>query len=146
MPCPSHPPWLHHSNYVWRGVQVMKLLIMQTIPSIHCIGGFVGPRASLNIEKERKIPCPYWELNSDSSVKSLADWHIPELPKNVMMLLFFEWFTLCFNANNNYNKITLLSGQFLRIILISTDSDSLKIFRNKFKFRYCHIYYCMHEK
>jgi hypothetical protein len=22
MPCPSHPPWLHHSNYVWRGVTV----------------------------------------------------------------------------------------------------------------------------
>jgi hypothetical protein len=29
MPCPSHPPLLDHSDYVWRGVQVMKLLIMQ---------------------------------------------------------------------------------------------------------------------
>jgi hypothetical protein len=28
MPCPSHPPSLGHSNYVWRGVQVMKLSIM----------------------------------------------------------------------------------------------------------------------
>jgi hypothetical protein len=28
MPCPSHPPWLHHSNYTWRRVQLMKLLIM----------------------------------------------------------------------------------------------------------------------
>jgi hypothetical protein len=26
--CPSHPPWLNHSNYTWRKVQVMKLLIM----------------------------------------------------------------------------------------------------------------------
>jgi hypothetical protein len=26
--CPSHPPWLDHSNYTWRRVQVMKLLIM----------------------------------------------------------------------------------------------------------------------
>jgi hypothetical protein len=25
MPCPSHPPWLDHSNYTWRRVQVMKL-------------------------------------------------------------------------------------------------------------------------
>jgi hypothetical protein len=25
MPCPSHPPWLYHSNYTWRKVQVMKL-------------------------------------------------------------------------------------------------------------------------
>jgi hypothetical protein len=30
MPCPSHPPWLDHS--VWRGVQVMKLLVMQFPP------------------------------------------------------------------------------------------------------------------
>jgi hypothetical protein len=30
--CPSHPPWLDHSNYVWRGVQVMKLLNMQFSP------------------------------------------------------------------------------------------------------------------
>jgi hypothetical protein len=29
MPCPSHPHWLDHSNYTWRRVQVMKLLIMQ---------------------------------------------------------------------------------------------------------------------
>jgi hypothetical protein len=28
MPCPSHPPWLDHSNYSWRTVQVTKLLIM----------------------------------------------------------------------------------------------------------------------
>jgi hypothetical protein len=32
MPCPSHPPSLDHSNYVWRGVQVMKLLAMQFLP------------------------------------------------------------------------------------------------------------------
>jgi hypothetical protein len=29
MPCPSRPPWLHHFNYTYRGVQVMELLIMQ---------------------------------------------------------------------------------------------------------------------
>jgi hypothetical protein len=33
MPYPSHPPWLDHSNYTWRTVQVMKLLIMQLSPS-----------------------------------------------------------------------------------------------------------------
>jgi hypothetical protein len=36
MPCPSHPPWLDHSNYVWRGVQVMKLLIMKFSPIARC--------------------------------------------------------------------------------------------------------------
>jgi hypothetical protein len=29
IPCSSHPPWLGHSNYTWRRVQVMKLLIMR---------------------------------------------------------------------------------------------------------------------
>jgi hypothetical protein len=29
MPCPSHSPWLDHSNYTWRRVQVMEVLIMQ---------------------------------------------------------------------------------------------------------------------
>jgi hypothetical protein len=29
MPCKSHPPWLHHSNCIWRRVQVMELLILR---------------------------------------------------------------------------------------------------------------------
>jgi hypothetical protein len=29
VPCPSHPPWRGHSNYTWRRVQVMKILITQ---------------------------------------------------------------------------------------------------------------------
>jgi hypothetical protein len=29
MSCPSHPPWLDHSNFTRRSVQVLKLLIMQ---------------------------------------------------------------------------------------------------------------------
>jgi hypothetical protein len=34
----SHPSWLDHSNYTWRRVQVMKLLIMQfSPPSCHFI-------------------------------------------------------------------------------------------------------------
>jgi hypothetical protein len=27
--CPSHSPWLYHSNFIWRRVQFMKLLIIQ---------------------------------------------------------------------------------------------------------------------
>jgi hypothetical protein len=33
MPCPSHLPSLDHSNYTWRRVHVMKLLIMQFSPT-----------------------------------------------------------------------------------------------------------------
>jgi hypothetical protein len=29
MPWPSHPSWVQHSNYTWRRVKVMKLLVMQ---------------------------------------------------------------------------------------------------------------------
>jgi hypothetical protein len=32
MSCPSHPPWIHHSNYTMWRVQVMKLLIIQCSP------------------------------------------------------------------------------------------------------------------
>jgi hypothetical protein len=28
IPCPSHPQRVHHSNYIWRRVLVMKLLMM----------------------------------------------------------------------------------------------------------------------
>jgi hypothetical protein len=33
MPCPSHLPWLDHSNYSYRKVQVMKLRIIQFPPT-----------------------------------------------------------------------------------------------------------------
>jgi hypothetical protein len=31
--CPSYPPWLDHSNYTWRRVQVMKLPVTQFFPT-----------------------------------------------------------------------------------------------------------------
>lgn len=33
IPCPSHSPLLDHYNYNWRGIQVMKLLILQLSPA-----------------------------------------------------------------------------------------------------------------
>jgi hypothetical protein len=36
MSCSSHSPWLDYSNYVWWGVQVMKLLIMPAY-ILYCI-------------------------------------------------------------------------------------------------------------
>jgi hypothetical protein len=32
-PYQSHRPWVDHSNYIWRRVQDMKLLIMQFSPA-----------------------------------------------------------------------------------------------------------------
>jgi hypothetical protein len=34
--CPSHP-YLSHSNYIWRKLQVMKLLSVQLFPWRHFI-------------------------------------------------------------------------------------------------------------
>jgi hypothetical protein len=36
LPWPSHPRWLDHSNYTWRRVHPMKLLIMQFSPISCC--------------------------------------------------------------------------------------------------------------
>jgi hypothetical protein len=35
MPCTSHSPGCHHSNNIWRGAQIMTLLIMQFPPASH---------------------------------------------------------------------------------------------------------------
>jgi hypothetical protein len=38
MPCQSHPHWLDHFNYMWRRVQIVRLLIMQvSLTSYHFI-------------------------------------------------------------------------------------------------------------
>jgi hypothetical protein len=34
-------------------------------PGIHWIGGWVGPRAILDMMLKKKIPSPCWELNPD---------------------------------------------------------------------------------
>jgi hypothetical protein len=46
MPCPAHPPWLDHSNYIWRRVQVMKLLAVQIFPT--SISSLFGPNIFLS--------------------------------------------------------------------------------------------------
>jgi hypothetical protein len=51
MPRQSNPPWFDHSNYVWRGVQVMKLLTIQFSPiSRHFIslGSKYSPQHATN--------------------------------------------------------------------------------------------------
>jgi hypothetical protein len=50
MNCPPHPPWLDHSNYTWRRVRVMKLLIMQFSPT------------SCQLSKDKIIKMRYKEI------------------------------------------------------------------------------------
>jgi hypothetical protein len=47
MPCPFHPPWLDQSNYTWRRLQVMKLLIMQSFLQPPITSSLFGPNILL---------------------------------------------------------------------------------------------------
>jgi hypothetical protein len=63
MACPSHPPWLDHSNYTWRREQVMKLSIsgQYTIDNkywhiiIWCFGAVI-----IDNPRYRKSPVRPW--------------------------------------------------------------------------------------
>jgi hypothetical protein len=44
MLCPSHPPWLHHSNYTWWRVQAMKLLIIPFLFIYSLVGNAIQTR------------------------------------------------------------------------------------------------------
>jgi hypothetical protein len=45
----------------------------ETAPSIHCVGGWVGTRASLDVMEKIKLSFPYRKSNPDSSaVQCLA--------------------------------------------------------------------------
>jgi hypothetical protein len=52
MPCPSHPPWLGQSDYIWRRMQFKKLLIMHFRPT-SCYFISLRPRYSHHVPKYR---------------------------------------------------------------------------------------------
>jgi hypothetical protein len=81
MPCPSHPTWLDHSNYVWWGVQVMKLLIMQFSPlSCH----FVPVRTKYSPQHPVSLAYPLilkWRQQVSlkrRQINQTTERHIPE--------------------------------------------------------------------
>jgi hypothetical protein len=51
MPCPSHPPWLDHSNYAWRRVQVIRGFVNVFVTSLFFYGEeFLAPRPTPKLE------------------------------------------------------------------------------------------------
>jgi hypothetical protein len=62
MPCPSYPPWLDNSNYTWRTVQFMKLLIMQFSPTPY---HFIPLRSTYS---------PQYPWISSAGIWSLPGW------------------------------------------------------------------------
>jgi hypothetical protein len=72
MPCPSHPPWLDHSNYIWRRIQVMKRVIITSVRLKFLI--FVNINYLLKfwfffskIRKEREFGLPHPPLGASSA-------------------------------------------------------------------------------
>jgi hypothetical protein len=43
MPCPSHPPWLHHSNYIWRRVHKLWSTSLRSFLQLSITSSFFGP-------------------------------------------------------------------------------------------------------
>jgi hypothetical protein len=79
MPCPSHSPWLYHSNYVWRGVQVMKLLItvMDTVARCHKVcynGRILCARVAPACRPWRKKCCANESKPEDRKQYHLDEW------------------------------------------------------------------------
>jgi hypothetical protein len=60
MPCPSHPPWLYHSNYTWRKVQVMKFLITQFSPTSYHFISLWSKYSRYPVLKPEGHKCSNW--------------------------------------------------------------------------------------
>jgi hypothetical protein len=57
MPCISNCPWFDHSNNIWRGVQITKLLIMQFFPSyfMESAQKYIKPTKTKKLLKEKLL-------------------------------------------------------------------------------------------
>jgi hypothetical protein len=76
----------------WRWVvsfMPQPLYPRERVPGTHCIGGWVGPKASLDAVVKGKIPSHYWDLNPCYSVHSpvLYHWAILAHHTNVGIVL-----------------------------------------------------------
>jgi hypothetical protein len=72
MPRPSHPPWFHHPNNIFRSVQVMQVLIMQSSSflDLDCMADilmgfhrstFSKPNTEFNSDL---APCDLWAFST----------------------------------------------------------------------------------
>jgi hypothetical protein len=92
IPCPSHPPWLVHSNWIWRRVYVMKLHIIQFSPisylltlhpfSVHI---FSSPLSS-------QIPSAYTRFSS-LNVKGQLSLSYKPTPKIIVLCILIFAFS-----------------------------------------------------
>jgi hypothetical protein len=76
MPCPSHPPWLDHSNYTWWRVQVMKFFITEIR-----MCPYLCARCTIQKAKETTSTYQSTEMKSDSPARPLRVMDCPNFPR-----------------------------------------------------------------
>jgi hypothetical protein len=83
MPCPYHPPWLDHSNYIWRRVQVRKLQNVSKLTiRLYAITSYNTVLFTVTAEKIsdrfishlRRLSC-YSLRNPHHDLPNLSDWN-----------------------------------------------------------------------
>jgi hypothetical protein len=96
MPCPSHPLLIDHSNYIWRRVQVMALLLMQFSSTLYY---FILLRS--------KYAPPHYFMSYFQSVFSLQ--RHSKFPTDAKFQAEFSSPTV-FNKARTLTAVTLLHG------------------------------------
>jgi hypothetical protein len=76
----------------WSASRAGRFTPRVTSPGTRWIGGWVGPRASLDTVSKRKIPSPHRESNSDHPIvqpvaSRYTDWPIPTLSENIFKVV-----------------------------------------------------------
>jgi hypothetical protein len=119
MPCQSHPFWLDHTNYVWRGVQVMKLLVMQ-FPSIS--RHFISIRSKYIFSCAIKMSSflmsclselNYWYVTVFSFIaeflNSCTSWTLCSFAHNIILFTVRLWYGAC-TLNTEWHCLLLRFG------------------------------------
>jgi hypothetical protein len=111
---PSHPPRLDYSNYTWRRVQIMKLLVMQLSPTTSCtIEQITSNRPTSALQWNRR------DTKSRQNAVLLQSWlnyqtlesspSCNVLSTNRKRVLSVEWNTVALRCNDWSTKILIFN-------------------------------------
>jgi hypothetical protein len=67
----------------------------ETAPGTHWTGGWMGPRAGVDIMEKRRVSFPYWESDSGSlvvqtSAKLFTDWAVQAAPCIILSVVYYR--------------------------------------------------------